>query len=220
MDFLKEILGDELYERVETAVREHNGKEENKDRQIKLANLAKGDYVSTAKYTALDTENQTNVSKLSEANNLIESLKKSAKGDEKLQQQVADYQARVAELESELAQTKINAAIKVGLLAADAKDVDYLTYKLKEKDEKMELDDQGNIKGWDDKLAALKLQLPAQFASGKDTGRYDGFRPMDKGGNPQNQVGLTKTELLKKPYPERQRIFEENPEQYREIMKG
>lgn len=98
-------------------------------------------------------------------------------------------------------------------------DVDYLTYKLKEKGEKIDLDEQGNIKGWSDKVAALKTQLPGQFRA-KGKGDYEGFRPVDKN-NPQNPPqGMTKAELLKKPYAEQVKFFDENPDAYNEIMKG
>lgn len=219
MDFLKAILGDELFGQLQQAVNAYNGKPENKEKQIKLADLGSGEYVSKAEYTALNAENQTNTTKLTEANNLIQQLQKAAKGDEALQGQVTAYQTKVQELESELLQTKIDAAIKVGLLAEDAVDVDYLTFKLKEKGEKLELDEQGNIKGWGDKVAALKTQLPTQFQD-KGKGGYEGFRPLDKN-NPQNQgPGMTKSELLKKPYVEQVKFYNENPDAYNEIMKG
>ena len=219
MDFLKVILGDELFGQFQQAVNAYNGKPENKEKQIELADLGSGEYVSKAKYTALDAENQTNTTKLTEANNLIQQLQKAAKGDEALQGQVTAYQTKVQELESELMQTKIDAAIKVGLLAENAVDVDYLTFKLKEKGEKLELDEQGNIKGWSDKVSALKTQLPTKFQD-KGKGGYEGFRPLDKN-NPQNrEPGMTKAELLKKPYAEQVKFFNENPDAYNEIMKG
>lgn len=218
MEFLKAILGDELYAQFEQAVNAYNGKPENKDKQIKLADLGSGEYVSKAKFDATDAENKTNVSKLTEANNLIKQLQGAAKGDENLQSQITTYQTKVQQLETELQQTKIDSAIKVGLLSENATDVDYLTFKLKEKGEKLELDEQGNIKGWADKVAALKTQLPGQFTT-KGKGSYEGFKPMDKDGQQQEQK-LTKAELLKKPYAEQLKFYNENPDGYKEIMKG
>lgn len=219
MDFLKAILGDELFGQFQQAVNAYNGKPENKEKQIELADLGSGEYVSKAKYTALDAENQTNTTKLTEANNLIQQLQKAAKGDEALQGQVTAYQTKVQELETELAQTKIDAAIKVGLLAENAVDVDYLTFKLKEKGEKLELDEQGNIKGWNDKVSALKTQLPTQFQD-KGKGGYKGFRPLDKNNQQNQEPGITKAELLKKPYAEQVKFYNENPDAYNEIMTG
>ncbi len=184
MDFLKAILGDELYSQVEQAINTYNSKPENADKQVKLANLAGGEYVSKAKYDGLNTDNQKEVQRLT----------------------------------SELAQVKIDSAVKVGLLSENVVDADYLAFKLKEKGEKLELDEQGNIKGWADKIAALKTQLPTMFTS-KGKGGYEGFKLLDKENQPQPQ-GMTKAELLKKSYAEQAKFFEENPEQYREIMKG
>lgn len=219
MEFLKTILGDELYAQFEKNINEYNSKPENAEKQIELANLSGGEYVSRVKHEALDAENKTNANKLTEANNLIEQLKKAAKGDEGLQGQITTYQNRVRDLEQELERTKIDSAIKVGLLAENAVDVDYLAYKLKEKGEKIELDEHGSIRGWSDKVAALKTQLPTQFQD-KGKGGYEGFRPLDKN-NPQNQgQGMTKSELLKKPYAEQVKFFNEDPDAYNEIMKG
>ena len=43
-------------------------------------------------------------------------------------------------------------------------DVDYLTFKIKEKGE-VKLGDDGKIKGIDDTIASLKTQFPQHFAS-------------------------------------------------------
>lgn len=44
MDFLKEILGETLFEQVFKAINEYNGNEANKDKQVKIGNLASGEY--------------------------------------------------------------------------------------------------------------------------------------------------------------------------------
>lgn len=218
---LEELLKDspDVLKAVTDAIAKVNEGKSDKLEHVRFADLSEGEYVSKAKYTALDAENQTNTTKLTEANNLIQQLQKAAKGDEALQGQVTAYQTKVQELETELAQTKIDAAIKVGLLAENAVDVDYLTFKLKEKGEKMELDEQGNIKGWSDKVAALKTQLPTQFQD-KGKGGYEGFRPLDKNDQQNQDKGMTRAELLKKPYAEQVKFFNEDPDAYNEIMKG
>ena len=53
MDFLKEILGETLFEQVFKAINEYNGNEANKDKQVKIGNLASGEYVGKGKYDAL-----------------------------------------------------------------------------------------------------------------------------------------------------------------------
>ena len=114
------------------------------------------------RYGKLKTDHDSKLAELAEANNLIAELKKNNKGNEGLLQKITDYEAQAAQLQAELQKTKIDAAIKVELLSSKALDVDYLTFKLKEKGE-LELDENGKIKGWDDKIAALKTQFPTQF---------------------------------------------------------
>ena len=82
----------------------------------------------------------------------------------------------------------------------------------------IEYDEQGNIKGWADKVAALKTQNPKYFADNSG-GSYQGFRPMDKE-NPPAPAGKTKADILKMPYADRVKFFNENPDAYHEIMKG
>ncbi len=217
-DFLKQILGDELSEKIDEKLTAYNENPDNKNKKVKLANITEGEFVAKEQHNALIAENQTNAQKLNEANLLIEQLKKSAKGDETLQSKINEYQTKVEQLETELMQTKIDSAVKVGLMAEKAVDIDYLTFKLKEKGEKLELDEQGNIKGWSDKISALKTQLPAQF-EGENRGTYNGFKPLEKGNESGGQT-LTKADILKKPYSERIKIFNENPENYNQIMKG
>ena len=53
MEFLKQILGEELYAKVAEKVNAFNGNEANKDKQIKIANLGTGEYIGKGKYDAL-----------------------------------------------------------------------------------------------------------------------------------------------------------------------
>ena len=77
-----------------------------------------------------------------------------------MQDKFTQYEQKNAQLQAELRETKIKSAIKVALMSEKAVDVDYLTYKLneklKEKGETLELDENDNIKGWNDKLSGLK----------------------------------------------------------------
>lgn len=165
------------------------------------------------RYGKLKTDHDGKLQELTEAQNLIAELKKSTKGNEGLQQKITDYEGQVAQLQAELEQTKLESAIKVELLSSKALDVDYLTFKLKEKGE-LALDENGKIKGWDDKLAALKTQFPTQF-EGEGSKRYEEHKlPDDQDGG----GSYTKEALLKKPYAERMKIYNENPEAYKNAM--
>ena len=167
------------------------------------------------RYGKLKTEHEAVVKERDEAKTLIDTLQKSNKGNEGLQQQVNDYKANMEKLQAELQQTKIDSAINVGLLAAGVKpdDVDYVTFKLKAKGD-IELDEQGNIKGWEDKVAGLKTQFPANFTSaGGKTYEEHKLHEGDEHGD-----AITRESLLKKPYAERMKIYNENPEAYKNAM--
>lgn len=167
MDFLKAILGEELFKQVETALNAYNGNEENKDKQVKLANLASGEYVGKGKYDALDALLKGKETELDTANGLIAELKKGTKGNEELQGKITAYEGQIEQLQKQLQETKIKSAVKVALLSEKALDVDYLTYRLEkqmaEDGKALELDDADNIKGWKDLLSGLKTQFPNQF---------------------------------------------------------
>lgn len=116
------------------------------------------------RYGKLKTDHEGLTKQYTEAQTLIEELKKSSKGNEGLQTKLAEYEAKITELQKELADEKLASAIKVGLLSEKATDIDYLTFKLKESGE-LELDDKEQIKGWSDKVDDLKKRFPNQFES-------------------------------------------------------
>ena len=167
------------------------------------------------RYGKLKTDHEGKLKELEEANGLIAELKKSNKGNEGLQQKIADYETQVQQLQTELQKTKLEAEIKVELLAAKALDVDYLTFKLKEKGE-LALDESGKIKGWDDKLAGLKTQFPTQFESA-NARKYEEHRLPDV--EPTDKV-ITKEEFNKMGYNSRFAFKQSTPEQYSQMMKG
>ena len=165
MEFLKEILGDDLYAQLEQALNTYNGNEANKDKQVKLANLASGEYVGKGKYDALQTLLDGKTTELETANGVIADLKKGTKGNEALQDRITSYETTVGQLQKELEKTRIDNAIQLALRDAKALDPDYLAYKLHEKykPEELTLDENGKIKGMEDKLSGLKTQFPTQF---------------------------------------------------------
>lgn len=221
MDFLKEILGEELFKQFKEKVDAFNGDEANKDKQIKLGNLASGEYVGKGKFDALQAALTGKDTEITNANNLIAELKKASKGNEDIQKKVADYEAENAKLQAELQETKIKSALKVALLSEKAVDVDYLTFKLaekmKEKGETLELDDNDAIKGWDDKLSGLKVQFPTMFESAVAGGKKIEENKLEKN---DEHSSLTRADILKMPYAERAKLAAENPDAYNTAMNG
>lgn len=225
MEFLKEILGEQLFNQMAEKVNAHNGNEANKDNQIKIGNLGRGEYVSQGKYAALQEAMSGKDAEITNANNLIAELKKASKGNEEMQKKFAEYEAENARLQQELQETKIKSAIKVALLSEKAKEIDFLTFKLnetlKEKGETLELDDNDNIKGWDSKISGLKTQYPAMF-EGSSTGGSDGFTPVEHNGLPKNYTdkAVTKEQFLKMGYEDRVKLKQENEQLYKQLAKN
>jgi hypothetical protein len=167
------------------------------------------------RYGKLKTQHESTAKQLEEANGLIETLKKSTKGQEDAQQKISAYEQQVTQLQAELEQTKLESAIKVELLAAKAIDVDYLAFKLKEKGE-LALDEQGKIKGWDDKLAGLKTQFPTQFEAEGKKNIIENKLPNTGG----NDEGISKEAFAKMGYQERLKVYQENPEAYKQLTQN
>ena len=167
------------------------------------------------RYGKLKTDHDGKLAELTEAQNLIAELKKSTKGQEDLQGKIGAYETQVAQLQAELEKTKLEAAIKVELLSSKALDVDYLTFKLKEKGE-LALDENGKIKGWDDKIAALKVQFPTQFEAETQKKILENKLP-DEG---DKDGGITKETFAKMGYQDRVKLFNENPEAYANLTKN
>jgi hypothetical protein len=216
MEFLKAILGEELYKQVETAIFSHNGNEANKDNQVKLANLATGEYVGKGKYDALNDMLKGRETELNTANELIAGLKKSEKGNEELQTKINTYEQQIVTLQAQLKQTQIDGEVNVALLAAGVKpeDIDYVTFKLKAKGD-LDIGEDGKIKGMDDKIAALKTQLPAHFTAASKKNVLENRLP---DADPGDKV-VTKEEFDRMGYQSRVEFKKNNPEQYSQLTK-
>ena len=216
MEFLKEILGEELYKQFEQAVNAYNGNEANKDKQIKLANLTEGGYVSKDKYTSLETDLTGKTSELKKANGLIEELKKSTGKDEGLQQKITTYETEIATLKAENETLKTENALKFALVAAGAVDVDYLVFKAKEKGE-IKLGEDGKIKDEADLISGLKTQLPTMFGASnnqQNSNRKILENPLPGGDGDKT---VTREQFLKMGYEERLKLKQENPELFKQL---
>lgn len=73
MEFLKEILGEELYSQSKEKVDSYN--QEHKEKPVKLVNLSEGNYVSKEKFDSKETEINTLKTQIDDANKEIQSYK-------------------------------------------------------------------------------------------------------------------------------------------------
>lgn len=217
MEFLKTILGDDLYKQFETAINAHNGKEENKEKPIKIADLSSGEYTSVNKYND-EVNARTNAeNQLTTANELIAQLKRGSKDDPDIQSKISGYESEITKLKAQLATEKLESAINNALRDAKGTDIDYLAFKLKALDGTLELDDNGAIKGIDDKVKTLKTQFPTLFTAndGKNNGTIIS-QPLP-GGNDNGSV--TKKDIMKMSYNDRAKLKSESPDVYDAAMK-
>ena len=165
------------------------------------------------RYGKLKTDFDTLTKQHGESTALIAQMKKDNAGNEALHSKITEYETKIQQMETELQQTKIDSALKVALLEADVTDVDYLTFRIKEKGE-VKLGDDGKIKGIDDTIAGLKIKYPQHFAS-KSKKKIEEHKLPD--GDPGKNHGVTKEQFDKMGYQDRLKFYTENPEAYEEF---
>ena len=175
------------------------------------------------RYPKMKTDYEGAVQERDAANATIAELKKAAKGQADMQAIITNHEGTIQKLTEQLAQEKLNAAIKVGLLSAKAADVDYLTFKLNEKlkadGETLTLDENGNIKGWNEKVDGLKTQFPNMFEEVGDGSNPEGFEvvplPLRKGSG--GNDAPTKESFRNMTYEQRVALKQQNETLYRQL---
>lgn len=151
-----------------------------------------------------------------EASTLIETLKKNGTDNADLQKRIGDYEAKVKDLTEQLDKTNLNNAIKIALLEAKATDVDYLTFKLREKGE-LKLDENGKLKDADKLISELKTGYPNQFeATAKKNIKEKKLGGDDEDKDP-TDGSVTKEQFEKMGYTARVKLYNENRELYNEL---
>lgn len=167
------------------------------------------------RYGKLKTDHDALVTKDTESQKLIAELQKATAGQEAVQGKIAEYEATISKQNEELAKTKVESAVKIALLGAGAKatDIDYLIFKLSSDTEwKAELDDNGNVKGIDDKIKGMKTQFPSQFEASSQKKVEERKLPEDD-----HEHTITKEEFNKMGYQGRLKLKQENPEIYAQM---
>ena len=196
---LEELLQKDLFEQVKAAIDAANAKEPDKLKHVRYADLSEGNYVSKEKYSELEADKSSVAEQLKTAQDLIEELKKNTNGDEALQGKLTEYETTVAALKKENEALKIESALKLALLDADAKvsDIDYLIFKAGQAGE-LKLGEDGKLNGQEDLVSGLKKQYPSNFASGEER-QYQEHR-LEKDGETGAPEPGTLAEALKQRY--------------------
>lgn len=220
---LEELLGEELYAQVKAKMDEVNAKQPDKLKHVRYADLSEGEYVAKGKYDSLSTELTGKKTELEKANALISELKKTSDTADGYKAKFTEYEAQIAKLREQNKTDRINSAVKVALLSSGVSDVDYMTYKLGERlnkdGAKLELDENGNVKGLESRISELKTAFPKMFEGGNAP---DGLKVLDEKKLPNGNTGgeLTKSDILKMPYGQRVELYSKSPESYDKAMKG
>lgn len=116
------------------------------------------------RHSKLKTQFEAQGQQLTEALALVDDLKKNSKGNAELLQKLTAFETENEKLKAQVLEAQIDGETQVKLLAAGVKpdDIDYVMFKLKAKGP-LEQGEDGKVKDLDDKIAALKTQLPAHF---------------------------------------------------------
>ncbi len=167
MEFLKEILGEELYSQVNKKISSYNSDEKNKNNQIKIGNLGSGNYVGKDKFDAKETEISGLKQQLVDATATIksyedmdiEAIKQSAKDWETKYN--ADTQALQDKLAKKDYESVVNSKIASLKFSSEGAKKSFVN-DLLAKDLKLE---GGNILGFDDFVTNYKETDPKAFES-------------------------------------------------------
>lgn len=190
------------------------------DKVASLLDDMKANKIFTASEENLDTRYQklkgdfdTLTSKSNEDAKLIEQLKEASKGNEDMQNKFTEYESKVAQLQVENEQLKIDNEIKVELLAsnAKAKDLDYLIFKIKQEHQELSLDDNGKIKeiNFEDIKSAYPDNFEVESRKEVDVNKLPNIN--DK------EITISKEEFDKMGYQEKNKLQREDPETYKSL---
>ena len=212
MEFLKSILGEELYKQVADAVSAHNGKPENKEKQVKLADLGSGQYVDKGRYDTAVAEKENLAGQIKTLNTTIGDLKKNNADNETLQTTIANLQGELKKQQTANEQIARTYALKESLTKQGVLDPDYLIYKAGGLD-KFTFDKEGRPVGVEDAVKPYK-EDKAMAHLFKQEQQKPPYHPQggaggSNGGNPfaKETFNLTKQGELLKTNPEQARAM-------------
>lgn len=192
MEFLKEILGEDLFNQVKNKVSSYNEKAD-KDKRVSIANVNGDEYVTKANYSRLETDLNNTKTSLSTAQTTIEDLKKSNGDNAELQQKVSDYETKIANLETaskeEKAKMLKEIAIKDALYAEKAKHPELLISKFDLS--KIILDEKGEkvVSGIEEQIKSNKETYKDLFGETEQQGGAYHYTP--NGGENKGNSGAT-----------------------------
>lgn len=171
----KEIFG-ELWEQVQGIVKERG-------LNLILDNKEKPEYIPKSRFDEVIGSKNELKSQVTELSSQFEALKKSAVGNETLTKQIEDLQKQNGDWEGKYKQTLLESSVKLKAVTEKAKDANDLVKFLDLS--KLEVAEDGTVKGLDEQIAKLKETKAYLFDLGTT--------PSGSGANPAG-AGAHKTE--------------------------
>ena len=167
MDF-KEVFGEELAAQIEGVVKE-------KGVNLIIDDKEKPNFIPKDRFNEVIGSKNELKTQVSELTNQLDTLKKSAKGNDDLVAKIEELQNNSVDAQNRYNKSLIDNAIKmeaIGNKAIDPKDLakflDYTTLKL---------DDDGNVEGLGDQFLALKESKPYLFEAEKTANNNNASNP-------------------------------------------
>lgn len=169
----KELLGEELNEKVKAALKE-------KGKSLLIEDPQNPSYIPKSRFDEVIQKKNELKTQTGELSGQLEDLKKAAKGNEKLLEKIEELQGKNSEWEQKHNNSILESAIKYVALQEKAKDpTDLLHYLDKSK---LQIDEQGNVKGLNEQLKSIKEKKSYLFDSGEP---QKPPIPASSGNNPQ-----------------------------------
>lgn len=202
MDWLKALLGEELFAQVAPLLA-------NRTLAIVEGEGADGSWIPKAKFDTVNTELGTIRTQLGERDTQLAELAEKAKGNDELSNTVAQMQqaneAREQEFAAALQKERLNAAIKLALVQANAHDPNTVMPLVKT--EGLELQEDGTVKGLEEQLQTLGTEKAFLFATDKaGKALFIGKRSAELGGSPSGKKWTDMT------LTEQSNLYKENPD--------
>lgn len=180
---LKELLGEDLYNQVIAKVGD-----------AKIAVVSDGNWIPKSKFDEINEQKKAYKQQVDELSASLEDMKKSAAGNEELSKKLEDMTKQLAAKDAEMRNIIMSNAIEKALVRAQAKFPDLLMSKFDM--EKIEIAEDGTIKGIDDQLKSLQEKYKDLFGETQITGGEPG-----KGGNPKPSGRMYTREEIEKMTP-------------------
>lgn len=170
-EFLKPILGDDLYAQFSEKMNSAEG--------VRLANIADGSFIPKAKYDEERTANKTYKQQVDELNGKLTALQEAAAGNDDLKNQIAKLQSDLAAKDTEMQRRQLEFGAREVIRGRKARNVDIVMRMI---DMSKVTESNGQYYGLNEQLDALVKSDPFLFEPEHDhAGGLDPNKDPDPG---------------------------------------